>query len=179
MKEESIKILDVIDKDSLIMVKLEAELLMDEITNSENITISKANNYFQILFAVTISLIGFLVSRNILVNEIDLSYYICLILVFYFFIALFFFSKILYPKTEGLKGALPTDLLQNDIFNKSEHEYEQLLANRIMSLDNCLIARKVNQNQRIKDFKCAVSLILCALVTVVLFVLVYFFCILS
>ena len=79
MEKENKQILNRIDKEALLLVKGEAELLMDEITISENTTISKANNYFQILFAVCVSIIGFLVSKSENYDEYSLLNQISLI----------------------------------------------------------------------------------------------------
>lgn len=174
MLEENKQILNRIDKEALILVKYEAELLMDEITLSENTTISKANNYFQVLFAVCISIIGFLVSRSDNYDKYSLFNQISLVFLLFFMVSLFFLSRILYPKAEGLKGTIPSDVLQNDIFNKSKDEIELFLSNRMVSLQKCIGKRIKNQENRIRDMKAAIVLILASLISVLIYSLIYF-----
>jgi hypothetical protein len=174
MEKENKQILNRIDKEALLLVKGEAELLMDEITISENTTISKANNYFQILFAVCVSIIGFLVSKSENYDEYSLLNQISLIFLLFFLIALFFLSRILYPKAEGLKGTIPNEILQTDIFNKSKDELELFLSNRIISLQNCIGKRLKNQSSRIKDLKTSINLILASLISVLIYSTIYF-----
>ncbi|OOV28619.1 hypothetical protein BXU11_01320 [Flavobacterium sp. LM5] len=174
MEKENKQILNRIDKEALLLVKGEAELLMDEITISENTTISKANNYFQILFAVCVSIIGFLVSKSENYDEYSLLNQISLIFLLFFLIALFFLSRILYPKAEGLKGTIPSEILQTDIFDKSKDELELFLSNRIVSLQNCIGKRLKNQNSRIKDLKTSINLILASLILVLIYSTIYF-----
>lgn len=174
MKEENIQILNRINKEALLLVKAEAELLMDEITLSENITIGKANNYFQIIFAVSVSIIGFLVSRSDNYDKYSIFNQISLLFLLFFVIALFFLSRILYPTTEGLKGTIPVEILQNDIFNNSNDEVELFLSNRISSLQTCIEKRIKNQENRIKDLKIAIALILASLIFVLIYSLCYF-----
>jgi len=174
MKEENIQILNRINKEALLLVKGEAELLMDEITLSENITIGKANNYFQIIFAVSVSIIGFLVSRSDNYDKYSIFNQISLLFLLFFVIALFFLSRILYPKTEGLKGTIPIEILQNDIFNNTDYEVELFLSNRISSLQRCIEKRIKNQENRIKDLKIAIALILASLIFVLIYSLFYF-----
>ncbi|MFB9110037.1 hypothetical protein [Flavobacterium gyeonganense] len=174
MQEENKQILNRIDKEALILIKCEAELLMDEITLSENTTISKANNYFQILFAVCISIVGFLVSRSGNYDKYSLFNQISLIFLLFFMVSLFFLLRILYPKAEGLKGALPSEVLQNDIFNNSKDEIELFLSNRIVSLQNSIAKRIRNQENRIRDMKAAIVLIVTSLISVVIYSLIYF-----
>lgn len=174
MEKENKQILNRIDKEALLLVKGEAELLMDEITISENTTISKANNYFQILFAVCVSIIGFLVSKSENYDEYSLLNQISLIFLLFFLIALFFLSRILYPKAEGLKGTIPREILQTDIFDKSKNELELFLSNRIISLQNCIGKRLKNQNNRIKDLKTSINLILASLILVLIYSTIYF-----
>jgi hypothetical protein len=174
MKEENKQILNRINKEALLLVKGEAELLMDEITLSENTTIGKANNYFQILFAVCVSIIGFLVSRSDNYDKYSLFNQISLIFLLFFIVSLFFLSRILYPKTEGLKGTIPIEVLQNDIFNNSKDEIELFLSNRIISLQKCSTKRIKNQEIRIKDLKTAINLILASLILVLIYSTIYF-----
>ena len=174
MKEENIQILNRINKEALFLVKSEAELLMDEITLSENITIGKANNYFQIIFAVSVSIIGFLVSRSDNYDKYSIFNQISLLFLLFFVITLFFLSKIIYPKNEGLKGTIPISILQNDIFNNSDYEVELFLSNRISSLQMCIEKRMKNQENRIKDLKIAIALILASLIFVMIYSLCYF-----
>lgn len=174
MQEENKQILNRIDKETLLLVKGEAELLMDEITLSENTTISKANNYFQILFAVSVSIIGFLVSRSDNYDKYSLFNQISLVFLLFFMVSLFFLLRILYPKTEGLKGTIPSEVLQDDIFNKSKDEIELFLSNRIISLQKCIAKRIKNQENRIKDLKAAVALILASLISVSIYSFIYF-----
>ncbi|MEN2398749.1 hypothetical protein GKZ90_0003130 [Flavobacterium sp. MC2016-06] len=174
MNQENKQILNRINKEALLLVKGEAELLMDEITLSENITIGKANNYFQILFAVSVSIIGFLVSRSDNYDQYSIFNQISLLFLLFFIIALLFLSRILYPKTEGLKGAIPISVLQNDIFNNSNVEIELFLSNRISSLQICIAKKIKNQENRIKDLKIAVALILSSLLSVIFYSLFYF-----
>jgi hypothetical protein len=174
MQEENKQILNRIDKEALILIKCEAEFLMDEITLSENTTISKANNYFQILFAVCVSIIGFLVSQSDNYDKYSLFNQISLVFLLFFMVSLFFLLRILYPKTEGLKGAIPSEVLQNDIFNKSKDEIELFLSNRIVSLQKCIAKRIKNQENRIRDMKAAIVLILASLISVIIYSLIYF-----
>ena len=84
MEQENKQILNRIIKEALLLVKGEAELLMDEITLSENITIGKANNYFQIIFAVSVSIIGFLVSASDNYDKYSIFNQISLIFLLFF-----------------------------------------------------------------------------------------------
>ena len=84
MQKENKQILNRIDKEALLLVKGEAELLMDEISLSENTTISKANNYFQILFAVCVSIIGFLVNGSDNYDKFSLFNQISLVFLLFF-----------------------------------------------------------------------------------------------
>lgn len=175
MQKENKQILNRIDKEALLLVKGEAELLMDEISLSENTTISKANNYFQILFAVCVSIISFLVSGSDNYDKFSLFNQISLVFLLFFMISLFFLSRILYPKAEGLKGTIPSEILQNDIFNSSKDEIELFLSNRIISLQNYIAKRIKNQKNRIKDLKIAIALILASLILVLIYSLIHFY----
>lgn len=174
MQEENKQILNRIDKEKLLLVKGEAELLMDEITLSESTTISKSNNYFQILFAVSVSIIGFLISPSDSYDKYSLFNQVSLLFLIFFTASLFFLSRILYPKAEGLKGTIPSEVLQNDIFNKSDCEVELFLSNRILSLQKCIAKRMINQENRIKDLKRAIGLILASLIAVSIYSFLYF-----
>lgn len=176
MDEKNKKILDCIDKEALFLVKNEAELLMDEITISENTVINKANNYFQLLFAICFALIGFLVSRSDKYDPFSLLNQISLIFLVSFFSSLFFLSKILYLKAEGLKGAIPKNLLQEDIFDNSENQIELLLSSRIKSLQKCIIKRIDNQNNRNNDLKVAIAIIIVSIIVVSIYSFFYIIC---
>jgi len=153
MEDSSIKILDRLDILTLERLKNEAELIFDDLIATENIIINKANNFFQILIVMLVSLIGYLISQLPRINFHSYLIQAALIFTVCLSLSIGTLLKIIYPTKIKLKGSTPSSLLKSDIFDGSAYETENLLSNRVLSLDRDIYENRINQTNRMNLFK--------------------------
>jgi hypothetical protein len=168
MEKTSLEILNRVSVSTLERLKSEAELIFDELIATENIVIGKANTFFQIFIVMLVSIIGYLIS---LMPCLDTSLFIikaCLIFGISLCISIAILLKIIYPTKTKLKGSIPSNILQSDIFDGSDFEIENFLSNRVLSLDRDIKEKKIIQTKHIKHLKRAVWCVLFGLIAVII-----------
>jgi hypothetical protein len=172
-----IKLLEKLNIQNLEIIKSEAELNLDDLSNSENIITNKSNSLFQILVVIFTTIIGYLVSQiNSFCIEsllIQISIFLCLVFGF----ILFLLVKVIYPDKVALKGSCPNNLIKNYIFTKKSNKSQtkQILRNRIYSLNIAIESNKENLKNRVRLFDWANKSILIGLIIVLIYSAIYFF----
>lgn len=163
LNEEQCKILGSLSEENLFLIKEEGETYLDKQAESENIIIAKATNLFQLLVAILISLMGYLISEKDSLSNVPL-YYASVIFEISIAISTIFSFVVIFPKTIFLRGTPPRNVLQLDIFNGSEYDKLKFLKNRILSIDCSIEKNKKSHSTRILYYKLSIITIFLGIV---------------
>lgn len=179
--ELSIELLNKLSIENLQLIKSEAEQNLEDLSRSEDIITNKSNTMFQVLVVIFTAIIGYLVSQfenfDLKSIIIQISLFFCLV----FGVVLFLLIKVIYPKRVALKGAKPSSLVKDFVFNKKsdKNHCKQILRNRVYSLNLAIQSNKQNLNKRVLLFDWANKIVLIGLVVAVVYSFIYFFSMLS
>ncbi|TDE54851.1 hypothetical protein [Flavobacterium sp. GT3P67] len=169
MENKNIDILNRLEVAFLERLKSEAEFVLEEMNLTESITTNKAFSLFQILIVMLVSVIGFLTSQLTYIDFYSFIIQACLIFGMSLCISIGLLLKIIYPTKTRLKGSIPRNILQSDIFDGSKYETENFLSNKIISLDNAILKNQSNQEKRIFFFKTSIWSFLIGLIVIICF----------
>ena len=178
MKEHNIEILNRLDKENLERIKVEAEFHFDDVEKADNIISSKANSFFQILLVIEVPLVAYIINNLPVKLEIPpLVYQISLMSAALVAHCIYLLIEVLFPVSTWLKGAKPSDYLQDDIFpsdKDADTNAKSFLRTTIFSLEkhinkNILIQSQKSNNLRKSKIRFLYGLICLLAYTVVFY----------
>lgn len=121
---------------------------------TESIISQKANSMLQFLIPSVIAIFGFMLSRF---NNFVFDYllFACFFEIIILCSSIFYAYNVATLKPVALSGVRPSDMLNEDTYNDHTH----YLRNRIFTLEKSININESVHNQRIKDYKRSLKII--------------------
>lgn len=165
MEKSELNILGRLNIDKLNILKNEAESCIQNQLDSETIILNKANNLFQLLVVMLVSIIGYFVNQiNMPKNEV---LRLCsLTMSIFLLISIALLVIVIWPRSIRSKGTMPYKLLNHEIFDGSEKEIDRVLKNRIYCLNQDIASNIDTQNTRILFYKLSIISLFVGIATI-------------
>jgi len=169
MEKDQLNILGRLNKEELTILKEEAENCIQNQADSEEIILSKANNLFQVLIVILVSVIGYFIS-----HIHDKSYALrdfSIILCIFLITAISFLTFAVWPRNILLKGTRPDLVLFDDIFDGSCEQTNGFLKNRIFNLNKAILLNTKSQQYRVRLYKYSFVSVLVGILSIFIYFL--------
>lgn len=165
------KLLDKQKLSTLLILKNEAEVNLDEISKTEEIITNKSNNLFQILIVTFTSVFGYVIFNL----QKSLIIHISIIFLLFIGYSIFLLKQIIYPDKIKLKGSAPFQLVEKDIlfFEIEELNNERILRNRIFSLNIAIQNNLISINKRVDLYRKSNETLFIGIITIILYSIIY------
>lgn len=166
-------------KETLFLIKEEAEKSLDGIQKIEDVITDKSNGLMRILISFFIIISGYSI-KSITENKLDLLFYIALGLVVLIGWVIWVLYINILPLKTGVNGTNPYQLLQSDIISGDSNSDElNLVRNRVYSLEKAieksLESHKIRHSRFMKANKILVIGLSVITILTTLYLLVQFF----
>lgn len=166
-----IEILGKANKETVLIIKEEAEKNLKDIHYVEDIVTNKANNLMNICISVFILIDGYIIKSF---SDGEYSIVLLIAIITSIFIAYIIFNLLsaVLPKETVLIGAEPDKLVTNDFIQENEKEFGdtwKILSNRVYNLQQDIEKSFNSHETRLKKFKSSSKQLLIGLSVIVVF----------
>ncbi|KQS45922.1 hypothetical protein ASG38_15035 [Flavobacterium sp. Leaf359] len=175
LTEENWEVLNRLGTDSLREIHDDAILAIDTQVETERIINEKAGHLFNLLVAVSVTLIGYWTSDVTKIRTEPLFFQVSAILVLAMGISLLLLYRIIYPSLSYSKGFVPDIMAQKDIFISADTDMQRHLMNKISSMNRGININRENNRRKSRLLKLAVKIMLSSLLIIILYAIGFYF----
>lgn len=170
-----IKLLSKSSKETLSIIKKEAEMNLDKIHLTEDIITSKINNLLNIVISFFLIVSGYIL-KSISISKFDELSYISFVLSILFIVVISVLYSGIMPKGTILVGTEPSKLIQSDMIKGDDNDNIRILGNRIINLQNAIDVSSISYKSRLKAFKLSFGILNIGIFVIMFLTITFLLC---